>query len=50
MLEGTGENIIIQKKEQKNFLFHLCIVDLGIITGFSDELNSVIRQESVDRL
>jgi len=28
------EDIVIQKKEAKNFLFCLCIVNLGTIMGF----------------
>ena len=37
--EGVGEDMMIQKQEQKNFLFCLCIIDLGTIMGFSDKLN-----------
>jgi len=44
MLEGVGEDMTIQKQE-KNFFFYLCIVDLDTITGVSDKPNSVIRRE-----
>ena len=29
----------------KNFFFHLCIVDLGIITGFSDKSNKTSKAQ-----
>jgi len=34
MLEEMEEDIVVQKKEVKTFLFYLCIVDLGTITDF----------------
>ena len=33
----------IQKQEQKKLLFHLCIVDLGIIMGFSGKPNRTLK-------
>jgi len=30
----------------KNFFFHLCIVDLGTITGFLDKLNRTSKAQS----
>ena len=43
MLEGVGEDMTIQKQEQKTF-FHLCIVDLGTIMGFSDKPNRFLNK------
>ena len=40
-----GEDIIIQKQEQKNSLFCLCIVDLGTIMGFLGELNRTLKAQ-----
>ncbi len=45
MLEGVGEDMIIQKQEQKNFLFYLYIVDLGIIMEFLDKLNRTLKAQ-----
>ena len=39
--------MIIQKQEQKNFLFRLCIVDLDTIMEFSDKPN-MSRQQKMD--
>jgi len=46
MSEGAEEDIMIQKQEQKNFLFCLCIVDLGTITGFLDKPNRTLKAQS----
>jgi len=36
--------MMIQKQEQKNFLFHLCIVDPGTIIVFSDKPNRILNK------
>jgi len=48
MLEGAGEDMMIQKQEQrkKKLIFCLCIVDLGTIMGFSDKLNRTSKAQS----
>ena len=38
--------MMIQKQEQKTFFFHLCIVNLGTITGFLDKLNRTSKAQS----
>ena len=35
--------MIMQKQEQKNSLFRLCIVDLGTIMEFSDKPNRISK-------
>ena len=37
--------MIMQKQEQKNSLFHLCIVDLGTIMEFSDKPNRISKAQ-----
>jgi len=44
MLEEAREDIMIQKQEWKTSFFCLCIVNLGTITGFSDELNKTLNK------
>ena len=44
--EWAGEDMIIQKQEQKNSLFRLYIVDLGTIMGFSDKPNRTSKAQS----
>ena len=46
MSEGAGEDMMIQKQEQKKFLFYLCIVDLDTIIGFSDKPNRTSKTQS----
>ena len=41
-----GEDMAIQKQEQKNFSFHLCIVDLGTVMEFLDKLNRTLNKLS----
>jgi len=36
--KGGGRHNDIETRA-KNFFFHLCVVDLGTIMGFSDKLN-----------
>jgi len=44
MSEWMEKDMMIQKQEQKNFLFHLCIVDPGTIIGFSDKPNRILNK------
>ena len=39
---GRHDNI---ETRAKNFFFHLCIVDLGTITGLSDKLNRTLKAQ-----
>ena len=45
-VRGVGERHNDTEIRAKNFFFHLCIVDLGTIMGFSDKLNRTSKAQS----
>ena len=45
-VRGSGERHDNTETRVKNFFFHLCIVDLGTITGLLDKLNRTLKAQS----
>jgi len=44
-VRGGGERHDDTEAKAKTFLFYLCIVDLGTITGFSDKFNKTSKAQ-----